>query len=82
MIPPIWFLEIDRINAKLGRVPINQTEGDELKIMLEKGLISKATLNDITVCFLLFLASRLVVRTKKIRHVHLSLDYLLTRPIS
>lgn len=49
MIPPIWFLEINRINLKLGRVPINQTEGEELKSMIEKGLISKANLNDKTV---------------------------------
>ena len=50
MIPPIWFLEINRINGKLGRAPTNQTEGDELKSMIEKGLISKANLNDQTVC--------------------------------
>jgi hypothetical protein len=51
MIPPIWFLEINRINDKLGLAPVNLTEGEELKIMLEKGLISKANLNDKTVCF-------------------------------
>ncbi len=51
MIPPIWFLEINRINVKLGRAPLNQTEGEELKSMIEKGLISKANLNDKTVCF-------------------------------
>lgn len=50
MIPPIWFLEINRINVKLGRAPINQTEGEELKSMIEKGLISKANLNEKTVC--------------------------------
>lgn len=50
MIPPIWFLEINRINIKLGREPLNQTEGEELKSMIEKGLISKANLNDKTVC--------------------------------
>ena len=49
MIPPIWFLEINRINVKLGIEPINQTEGDELTAMIEKGLISKANLNDKTV---------------------------------
>lgn len=49
MIPPIWFLEINRINVKLGIAPINQTEGDELTAMIEKGLISKANLNDKTV---------------------------------
>ncbi|CAF1510728.1 unnamed protein product [Adineta steineri] len=48
MIPPIWFLEINRINVKLGITPINQTEGDELTSMIEKGLISKANLNDKT----------------------------------
>jgi hypothetical protein len=51
MIPPIWFLEINRINVKLGRAPMNQTEGEELKSMIEKGLISKANINDKTVCF-------------------------------
>lgn len=50
MIPPIWFMEINRINVKLGRVPINQTEGAELKSLIEQGLISKANLNDKTVC--------------------------------
>lgn len=49
MIPPIWFLEIDRISVKLGRVPVNRTEGDELKAMLEQGLISQTSLNDKTV---------------------------------
>lgn len=49
MIPPIWFMEINRINVKLGIEPINQTEGDELTAMIEKGLISKANLNDKTV---------------------------------
>ncbi|CAF0781651.1 unnamed protein product [Adineta ricciae] len=48
MIPPIWFLEINRINVKLGIAPMNQTEGDELTSMIEKGLISKANLNDKT----------------------------------
>ncbi|CAF1147572.1 unnamed protein product [Rotaria magnacalcarata] len=48
MIPPIWFLEINRINVKLGVVPINQTEGDELTSMIEKGLILKTNLNDKT----------------------------------
>ena len=36
MIPPIWFLEINRINVKLGREPLNQTEGEELQLMIEK----------------------------------------------
>ena len=36
MIPPIWFLEINRINVKLGIEPLNKTEGDELKSMIEK----------------------------------------------
>ena len=49
MIPPIWFLEINRINMKLGRAPINQIEGDELTAMIEKGLISRASLNEQTV---------------------------------
>ena len=49
MIPPIWFLEINRINVKLGREPLNKTEGDELTSMIEKGLISKANLNEQTV---------------------------------
>ncbi|UJR36406.1 hypothetical protein I4U23_029129 [Adineta vaga] len=48
MIPPIWFLEINRINIKLGIAPMNQTEGDELTSMIEKGLISKTNLNDKT----------------------------------
>lgn len=52
MIPPIWFLEINRINVKLGYAPINQTEGEQLKSMIEKGLISKANLNDQTVCII------------------------------
>ena len=51
MIPPIWFLEIDRINIKLGRQPLNQTEGEALEILIGKGLISRAHLNDKTVCF-------------------------------
>ncbi len=52
MIPPIWFLEINRINVKIfGRTSLNQTEGEELKLMIEKGLISKGNLNDKTVCF-------------------------------
>ena len=51
MIPPIWFLEINRINVKLGRAPLNQTEGAELTAMIEKGLISRAKLNDQTVRF-------------------------------
>jgi hypothetical protein len=55
MIPPIWFLEINRINVKLGREPLNQTEGEALKLMIEQGLISKANINDKTVCFVLFL---------------------------
>ncbi len=50
MIPPIWFLEINRINDKLGIGPHNQTEGDILTSMIEKGIISKANLNDKTVC--------------------------------
>jgi len=54
MIPPIWFLEIHRINVKLGREPLNQTEGAELTSMIEKGLIPKAHLSDKTVCFLIF----------------------------
>lgn len=49
MIPPIWFLEIDRISVKLGRVPLNRTEGEELKTMIEQGLISQTALNDKTV---------------------------------
>ncbi|CAF0981778.1 unnamed protein product [Adineta ricciae] len=48
MIPPIWFLEINRINVKLGREPFNQTEGRELELLIEKGLISKANINDKT----------------------------------
>ncbi len=60
MIPPIWFLEINRINVKLGIVPLNQTEGDELTAMIEQGLISKANLNDKTVCFVFLL--------RKIKH--------------
>ncbi|CAF3893872.1 unnamed protein product [Rotaria sp. Silwood2] len=48
MIPPIWFLEINRINSKLGLVPLNQTEGAELTSMIEKGIISKANLNEKT----------------------------------
>ncbi len=56
MIPPIWFLETNRINVKLGIEPLNQTEGDELTSMIEKGLISKANLNDKTVC--LFIKKR------------------------
>jgi hypothetical protein len=58
MIPPIWFLEINRINVKLGREPMNKTEGEELKIMIEKGLISKANINDKTVCCCFFLQTR------------------------
>jgi len=50
MIPPIWFLEINRIDVKLGRVPLNQSEGAELKSLLEQGLISHTNLNDKTVC--------------------------------
>jgi hypothetical protein len=56
MIPPIWFLEINRINIKRGGGPINQTEAEELTSLLEKGLISKATLNAKTVCFCPFFA--------------------------
>ncbi|CAF3736373.1 unnamed protein product [Rotaria sordida] len=52
MIPPIWFLEIDRINVKLGRQPLNATEVEELKLMLEQGVISRATLNDKTGLFM------------------------------
>lgn len=51
MIPPIWFLEINRINFKLGVPPANQTEGVELTAMFEKGLLSRANLNDDTVRF-------------------------------
>jgi hypothetical protein len=51
MIPPIWFLEINRINIKLGIETLNQTEGDELRAMIEKGLLSKANINDKTVGF-------------------------------
>jgi hypothetical protein len=54
MIPPIWFLEINRINVQLGRAPMNQTEGEELTSMIEKGLISRANLNEKTVCFVFF----------------------------
>jgi hypothetical protein len=50
MIPPIWLMEINRINVKLGREPINKTEGDELTAMIEKGLISRASINEQTVC--------------------------------
>jgi hypothetical protein len=57
MIPPIWFLEINRINIKLGIETINKTEGDELTSMIRKGLISKANLNDKTVCQLNFFKS-------------------------
>ena len=49
MIPPIWFLEINRINIKHGLHPINQTEGDKLTLMIENGLISKTNLNERTV---------------------------------
>ncbi|CAF2631059.1 unnamed protein product [Rotaria sp. Silwood2] len=48
MIPPIWFLEINRISIKLGHQPLNQTEVEELKLMIERGLITKANLNDKT----------------------------------
>jgi hypothetical protein len=51
MIPPIWFLEINRINVKLGHAPINQTEGEELRAMIEKGIISRANLDEKAVCF-------------------------------
>jgi hypothetical protein len=51
MIPPIWFLEINRINVKLGIEPLNQTEGDVLRAMIEQGIISKANINDKTVSF-------------------------------
>ena len=49
MIPPIWFLEINRINVKLGRVTFNRTEGEEFKSLIEKGVISQTMLNDGTV---------------------------------
>ncbi|CAF1261646.1 unnamed protein product [Rotaria sp. Silwood1] len=48
MIPPIWFLEINRIHVKLGQQPLNQSEVDELENLIERGLISKANLNDKT----------------------------------
>lgn len=51
MIPPIWFLEIHRINVKLGREPINQTEVDELKKLIEQGVLPGINLNDKTVSF-------------------------------
>jgi hypothetical protein len=63
MIPPIWFLEINRINVKLGIEPLNKTEGEELTLMLKQGLISKANLNDKTVCF--FFSSFLQNKNKK-----------------
>ena len=68
MIPPIWFLEIDRISLKLGRVPLNRTEGDELKAMIEQGLISQTALNDKTVCCLSSLLS--AARTATLDHSH------------
>lgn len=49
MIPPIWFMEINRINVKLGIESTNQTEGYEITAIIEKGLIAKANLNDKTV---------------------------------
>lgn len=50
MIPPIWFLEINRINKKLGQESTNETEGDALTAIIEQGIISKANLNEKTVC--------------------------------
>ena len=49
MIPPIWILEINRIHVKLGLEPVNRTEGEELKRMIEEGLITSGHLNDKTV---------------------------------
>ena len=57
MIPPIWFLEINQINIKRGIQPMNQTEGDELTLLIENGLISKANLNERTVRLFLSLFS-------------------------
>ncbi len=56
MIPTIWFLEINRINRKLGieSLNINKTEGDELTAMIKQGLISGANLNENMVCLIFF----------------------------
>jgi len=56
VIPTIWFLEINRINRKLGieSLNINKTEGDELTAMIKQGLISGANLNENMVCLIFF----------------------------
>jgi len=51
MIPPIWFLEINRINDKLGIGSVNETEGAELVSLLQQGINSPAYLNDKAVSF-------------------------------
>lgn len=55
MIPPIWILEIDRINTKLGRMPANLTESEAIEMLLASGIVSKEAINDkavrIEICF-------------------------------
>ncbi|CAF5164440.1 unnamed protein product, partial [Rotaria magnacalcarata] len=44
MIPPIWFLEIHRINVKLGVDLINQTEVEELQKIIGRDLVPGTSL--------------------------------------
>lgn len=46
MIPPIWFLEINRVYAKLGRELQTQNETAEFESIIEAGIMSNSILEE------------------------------------